>query len=156
MSKPWERQEKESSQAFEAFRTYLEMGIERSYTKVATVLKKSDTIIGRWGTEWKWQNRIRAYDNFLVEEQDKQVKNSIKQRFGRFGGVSDAIMAKAMESFNLVTPQNMSLRDTFEAMRMAIQFAEKNREVMLPEGVEDESMSEALVAALLEDEDEIS
>ena len=63
--KSWERQPKETAQAFEAFDLYCKMGAERSLRKVEQQLNKSHALIGRWSSTWSWQKRSRDYDNEL-------------------------------------------------------------------------------------------
>lgn len=52
---PWERQEGESSKAFEAFVIYRDMGAKRTFTAVADTLHKSCTLIRRWKEQWDWE-----------------------------------------------------------------------------------------------------
>lgn len=61
---PWTRRATESSPAYEAFRTYMDV---RSVRGTADQLSKSDTLIGRWCTEHDWVSRIQAYDSFLMQ-----------------------------------------------------------------------------------------
>ena len=65
VEKSWERQPKESAQAFEAFDLYCKMGAGRSLRKVEQKLNKSHTLIARWSSNWNWQKRSRDYDNEL-------------------------------------------------------------------------------------------
>ena len=67
--KPWERQQGESAQAFEAFSAYLELGPDRSIRAVGQKLDKSRQQIGKWSSRWRWQERIRAYDNELLRQE---------------------------------------------------------------------------------------
>jgi len=83
----WERQKGESRQAFQAFALYRDLEDEmppegqkapkRSYRIVAERLKKSETIIGRWGGLWRWQERIEEYDN---EKDREKLKHAKEQR----------------------------------------------------------------------------
>ena len=66
--KPWERQEGESVQAFEAFTLYLEMGGERSLRAVGQKLGKSSTLIERWSATKRWVERAAAYDADLQQK----------------------------------------------------------------------------------------
>ncbi len=71
---PWERLQKESSAAFEAFQRYVGMGAGRSIAKVAQELSKSETLLKRWSSQWKWQERARAWDDHLnaLDTQDQE------------------------------------------------------------------------------------
>lgn len=77
----WERQPGEGTKPWEAFVIYRDMGTDRALRKVAKQLQKSITMIGRWSSDWKWQERVAAWD----AEQDKlaradQVKEIAKMR----------------------------------------------------------------------------
>ena len=74
MKHPWQRQKRESARAFEAFQAYRDMGPSRSLAKVGEELGKSDTLIERWSSKYRWVERARAWD----EEQDdnRRVKHS--------------------------------------------------------------------------------
>lgn len=63
----WLRQPDESEEAYEAFSLYRDLGMERSQVRVADQLGKSTTLINRWGSQWSWVVRARAWDN----EQDR-------------------------------------------------------------------------------------
>lgn len=60
---PWDRQERESAKAWDAFKAYRDMGPrERSTHRVAQELSKSETIVKRWSSMWDWVERAAAFD----------------------------------------------------------------------------------------------
>ena len=69
----WERQPKESAQAFEAFAKYRDMGVNRSLRKVVQAVNKSLTTIGEWSTKNEWVKRAAAWD----AEQDRIARNEL-------------------------------------------------------------------------------
>lgn len=69
---PWERQKGETSQAYEAFRTYMEMGAKRATRKVARKLGKSDTLISRWSSKHSWVKRVEAWENYEANQWTKE------------------------------------------------------------------------------------
>ena len=69
---PWDCQDGESWQAFEAFVSYRDMGSVRSHAKVAVQLGKSIALMNRWASRWSWANRLTEYDRFL----DRQIVTS--------------------------------------------------------------------------------
>jgi hypothetical protein len=85
----WERQPRESDEAWEAFRLYLSLGSGRSYEKVRQQLGKSRTIIERWGRRWNWQERICARDNWLLAEENKAQKSEARKRAINRGKLHD-------------------------------------------------------------------
>ena len=62
MTEPYSKRREESSEAFEAFAIYRDMGAGRSHAAVAKQLSKSETIIARWSKTHKWVARVHAYD----------------------------------------------------------------------------------------------
>jgi hypothetical protein len=62
---PWERQPKESPEAWEAFALYRDMGVERSTAKVGRALGKSTDLMDRWSRNHSWVARCMAYDVYL-------------------------------------------------------------------------------------------
>lgn len=107
--KPWERQAKESVQAYEAFSLYLEMGAERSLRKVAQKLSKSDTLIKRWSSQWSWQSRSREYDadqrRIAYNARKKEIVG-MQERQSQLGVLMQNKALKALKSldFSELTP----------------------------------------------------
>lgn len=64
--RPWLRQDGETSQAYEAFRVYLNV---RTIPKVCEELGKSRQLISLWSSKWGWLERCRAFDVHLTEAQ---------------------------------------------------------------------------------------
>jgi len=67
--KPWLRRENETSPAYEAFRTYLNFGSQRSHDKVCESVGKSRQLITNWSAKHDWVERVRAFDVHLAEAQ---------------------------------------------------------------------------------------
>ena len=154
-TKPWERQEKESTAAFQAFSIYLGMGADRSYSRVVQELGKSSALIARWGSAWGWQERIRAYDNHLSEEESKAVRKEIKERYARYGRISDKLTAKALEALGSIDAERMSSQDLLAYMRMAVMLADKHKEHLMPQerDEEGEDLLEGLLRAFESERD---
>lgn len=76
-TQPWERQEDETMQAFEAFHLYCQMGHERSLRKVEQQLSKSHTLIARWASRHKWVERTRQYENYLVRAEVETARKNL-------------------------------------------------------------------------------
>jgi arginine utilization protein RocB len=56
----------ESSQAYDAFRTYMNQGADRSLVKTAEALGKADSLVSRWCISYDWVARTAAYDSYLT------------------------------------------------------------------------------------------
>jgi hypothetical protein len=79
-SKSWERKQKESAQAFQAFCLYRDQKPEeRSIRDVAKRLYKSYTIVGRWSTKFNWPHRVAEYDNYVDRVRLKAKESEIEK-----------------------------------------------------------------------------
>lgn len=125
--KPWERQKKESPQAFEAFSSYRDLGAERSTAKVQRKLCKSLTIIQRWCKDWNWVERARLYDNSLEQEARKATVKGIKDMTDRHIRLSMQLQAKAVAALGELEPEDMSPKDIKEFIKMATELERLNR-----------------------------
>ena len=70
----WVRRDKESPQAYEAFREYMQL---RSTNKVAESLGRSSTLIHRWCTQHDWVARTVAYDQFMARAETDGHANQL-------------------------------------------------------------------------------
>lgn len=98
--KPWERQQGESAQAFEAFDTYCKMGADRSVRKVAQELTKSETLIKRWSSRWEWQRRCREYDNEIKRQELAEQKKEFKKMQDRQIKTAMLMQKKAVKALD--------------------------------------------------------
>jgi hypothetical protein len=81
MCNTWDRQPGETSKAFEAFRIYLELRAERTYTKVAERLQKTHPLIARWAIKYHWHKRTLDFDNHeMRQDQKRQVREAAAMR----------------------------------------------------------------------------
>lgn len=83
MSKPWHRRPKETPQAFEAFRNYLEEGTlqkatRRTYPKLSKKVPIASTI-SRWSVQHDWVTRRTAYVDHIYEQRDEAIVNTVRQ-----------------------------------------------------------------------------
>ena len=91
----WERRAEEGQKPYAAFRVFLELGDERSLTKVARRLNVSKTLVGRWSALHAWQERSREFD----EATAKRTLETIQARRVQLG-LQQVEIAEKM--FNLV------------------------------------------------------
>ncbi len=121
ITKPWERQERESAEAFSAFRCYRDIPTNRSYAKVADKEGKSQQLIERWGAKYNWQERIRQYDNALDREYFEQSKHDIREMRKRHKSTINALMNKLIPNINTIQPGDISKQDTYKFAVMLMQ-----------------------------------
>lgn len=74
MPMTFEQQPRESDKAFTAFKTYLELGPERSLVLVADKVSKSKTMIERWSRKFDWPARVQAHGAHLTEIERKAAE----------------------------------------------------------------------------------
>ena len=103
---PWERREKESTKAYEAFCIYRDMGRERSLSKVAEKLQKSYTLIGRWSRENGWVDRAAKWDDeqdrIERETAQKEQAKAIKEMRKRHADLGTAMLIKAAQALKSI------------------------------------------------------
>ena len=108
---PWERQLNESTQAFEAFARYRDMGASRSTSKVSRQLCKSRTLITRWSSEHDWVKRVAAWD----AEKDRAARetqiNDIIEMRKRHAATAKKMMDLADTALNNINPEDVSVNE---------------------------------------------
>ncbi|MEV7936636.1 hypothetical protein AB0O82_10875 [Kitasatospora sp. NPDC088264] len=118
-AEPWERQDGESAQAFEAFATYRDMGPARSTAKVARELGKSGSLTDRWSRSYAWVLRASAWDReqdrvFLAEQ--RQARRDLARRHAR---LAQAFLSKAVARLQTLDPRELSPGDLLRYFQVA-------------------------------------
>ena len=122
-----ERQPGESTQAFEAFRTYRDLGLKRSNKAVSDTLSKSRQLISRWKATWNWDERVRAYDTALEREAHKEAVKNLKDMTSPHIKIAVQLQNKALEALQRVKVEDMSPRDIREYIKLATDLERLNR-----------------------------
>ncbi|MFJ2812934.1 hypothetical protein [Streptomyces sp. NPDC087294] len=117
---PWERQDRESSQAFEAFVVYRDLGPASSVTAVARELDKSRTLVGRWSRRFAWVVRATGYDReqdrlFLAEQ--AQARREIARRHAK---LAQAVQGKAVARLQTLDPRELSPSELLRYVQVAV------------------------------------
>lgn len=73
--KLYDQQPGESIKAFTAFRTYLDLGAERSIVSAGRKLGKNRVTLEQWSTRWRWVERSKAWD-IDQEQQRRQLEEA--------------------------------------------------------------------------------
>lgn len=74
MPLPFEQQPRESNKAFAAFKTYLELGPERSLAASADKLSKSKRMMEKWSRKFDWPARVQAHAAHLADIERKTAE----------------------------------------------------------------------------------
>lgn len=127
MPEPWERQDNEGEEAFEAFQKYRDMGVGRSLSAVAQQLHKSKTLMGRWSSEYNWVDRIKEWDR----EQDRILRlqqiEDIKNMRKRHADLAVEMLEKALEGLRLLTPEELNAVSIGRIVEVASRLEQKSR-----------------------------
>ena len=127
MPEPWEQQENEGKEAFEAFQHYRDMGVSRSLSAVAQRLHKSKTLMGRWSSEYNWVDRTREWDR----EQDRILRlqqiEDIKKMRKRHADLAVEMLEKALEGLRLLTPDELNAVSIGRIVEVASRLEQKSR-----------------------------
>ena len=78
MKQLWDQQPKESSKAFAVFVSYRDMGLRRSFARVATELKKNPSSIAELSKRHCWQERVMAWDAYVDKESQQSQIDQVK------------------------------------------------------------------------------
>jgi len=141
MAKAWERREKESAKAYEAFIDYLtQPASQRSIRQVAHSLSKSDTLVKGWASKHDWVERVRAFDGenerkALAIEQKRATNRviSMRARHRRIGKRALDLVADALERGDLA--ETMTLADVYRLMRGGLLLERSGFESTVPSNV---------------------
>lgn len=113
--KPWERQENETPKAYAAFCEYRDMGGQRSLSKVAAKLQKSETLMGRWSGAYSWVDRAAAWDDEQEridrEAARKEQTEAIKRMRKRQAESGHALQCKALLALKKIPIEDLSALD---------------------------------------------
>lgn len=71
----FEQQPRESNKAFAAFKTYLELGAERSLAVTADKLGKSKRMMEKWSRKFDWSARVQAHNAHLATVEREAIES---------------------------------------------------------------------------------
>ena len=80
MALKFEQQQNESAKAFAAFALYLSMGPERSTAAVGKALGKSEGLMERWASRWRWTERVASRSTVAKCEPCAATRSTHRQR----------------------------------------------------------------------------
>jgi len=75
----WERRPEESRPAYEAFVAYFRMGQDRSLRRLAELLGKSLSLLGRWSSRYDWPARVREWEEQERREAAREKRHLSEQ-----------------------------------------------------------------------------
>lgn len=106
---PWERNDKETDPAWEAFQIYRDMETKRTLGKVARQLGKSAKLIEKWSRTHNWRERCKAWDRHEDDirraKREKEIEEQA-QREIRLGKLMQKLSEAHLERFEPSIVQN--------------------------------------------------
>ena len=124
---PFERQEKETEKAFEAFSTYRDLGSDRSLAKVGEKLGKSKTLIERWSSQNDWVERVKAYDYEMDRQALKQEEKKRRDMAKRHANYATVFQQKVLERLQTMNPAELSTGDMIRWFEVAVKIERLSR-----------------------------
>jgi hypothetical protein len=91
MQLTYEQLPRESNKAFAAFKTYLDLGAERSLATVAGKHGKSKTMIERWSRKFDWPARIQAHAAHVALVEREAIESLAMERAVDWSKVHEAV-----------------------------------------------------------------
>ena len=91
MPMTFEQQNRESNEAFAAFKTYLELGAQRSLATVAEKHGKSKTMIERWSRRFDWPARVQAHAAHLALVERQAIEGLALEKAVEWDKVHEAV-----------------------------------------------------------------
>lgn len=118
-TEPWERQEGETSKAYEGFCAYRDLGPSRSIAKAGQKLGKNKVTLERWSTENEWVKRVAAWD----AEQDRIARQAqvdeIKKMRKRHADLASAMLIKAAKALQRIPEDEIKAVDVSRMVETA-------------------------------------
>jgi len=142
-ARPWERLPAESVQAFQAFRTYRDLGDARSLVEVARDLNKSYSLIRRWANRHNWEKRVLAWERHrarkdeaaLREEREEALRSLLREadRLKRIGmaGIARLVIRDPLTGEASLDPA-VTVRDCCRLVELALKIL---RSLPAPTGI---------------------
>lgn len=116
---PWERQLNESTQAFEAFAAYRDMGASRSLAKVSRQVCKSKALMERWSVDHDWVKRVAAWDAEKDRVARETTLNDIIEMRKRHAAIAKKMMDTADSALNNIKPDEVSTNEIARLVEIA-------------------------------------
>lgn len=91
----YSRQPKETTPAWEAFVAYRDARTDRSLRKTAEQIGKSDALLFRWSSRWRWQDRVAAFDDHEDAVRRKAAEAELR-KMGQRQGKEAALVIGAL------------------------------------------------------------
>jgi hypothetical protein len=127
MPEPWDRRGNETTQAFEAFASYRDMGVHRSNARVGQALGKSTTLMDRWSTRHEWVHRAATFDARKDAVQTAAAIDEVGAMARRHAGIAFAIIAKAYHKLKDADADEFTVETAVKAIDLGVRIERISR-----------------------------
>lgn len=107
----WDQQPGETVKAFEAFRTYRDMGPTRTIMKALKLNTGKENTRGRydvWSMQNDWVNRCNAYDRFMDQQYTNGVAKQVKDMAERHAAMASVFLNKVVQRLQTIDPNSLT------------------------------------------------
>lgn len=119
--KPWERLPEESTEAYEAFKTYRDLDGKRSQARVGEKLGKSDTLLSRWSAEYDWVKRVQAWDDEADRQSAQKQLKDIANARARQRKQAVKMQLKALQLLESIQEGDAKLSEIVSLMKLGME-----------------------------------
>ena len=128
INRPWDRQEGETSQAFEAFATYRDMGSSRTQRALSERLGRTIASLSRWAKQWRWKARIVAFETHEDQQMRKVLLDGRTKMRARHVALASRIQRKLMERISDLDADQISIADLARLYEASVRIERQARE----------------------------
>lgn len=101
---PWTQRKGETARAYQAFRTYMQLGTARSIVRAAEAEGKSDTLLENWSASNKWVERCAAYDSYVLEAEVDGFADDMASVRSRHMRLTDMLLDRLEDNLKRLPP----------------------------------------------------
>lgn len=122
---PWERQQGEGEQAYQAFCVFRDLGEKRTMPATVNKVGKYQSLLNEWKRKWNWEERARAYDNDLQRAKYEKERKEFERLRKDHLTIATQLQLKALKAYQNVNPNDLNPRDIKEILKLALAIEDK-------------------------------
>lgn len=141
----WEKWPAENSKQYRAFSLYRDMGVDRSMRQVAYILRKNSIrakdpgaeipfpkslprYVYEWATAYMWTERVRAFDEYMFKEQEKQWFERQKALRAQQWEASETLFGIGLEALKHIDVDELEPKDIAKFLDLASKMGIETRQ----------------------------
>jgi len=123
----WERFERETRKAYDAFCKYREMGKGRSYAKIEEKFGLNRCSVERWGKTWKWVERVDQWDRHMDKILEKRLRDDAIDMRERHTKQAMAMQSKVINRLNTLNEAELTVPDLLKMFDVSVKVERLSR-----------------------------